>query len=77
MDNSATVHILDGVEHLMQEKSACVLPHWAHSLAEVKEETSLNELHDDVDEVVNDATAGLDDLAGISILIHVDNARVL
>ena len=37
----------------------------------------MNELHNDVDKVVDDTTAGLDDLAGITVLIHVDDASML
>jgi len=37
----------------------------------------LDELHDDVNKVVDDATTGLDDLAGIAVLIHFDDTSVL
>jgi hypothetical protein len=61
----------------VEEVPSSVLTHGTHGLAEVEKETALDELHNDVDEVVNDATARLDDLAGVAILVHVDNAGVL
>ena len=77
MDHSAAVHVIDWVEHLVQEKPSSVLTHGAHGLAKVEKKATLDELHNDVDEVVNDAAAGLDDLSWVTILIHVDDARVL
>ena len=47
----------------MEEIPSCVLAHWAHSLAKVEKKAALDELHGDEDEVVNDTTAGLDDLS--------------
>ena len=61
----------------MKEKSACVLAHCSHGLAEVKEESALDEFHHDVDEVVNDASGRLNDLSSITILVHVDDSLVL
>jgi len=39
----------------MEEEPTGVLAHGAHVLAEVEEEATLDELHDDEDEVVDDA----------------------
>ena len=61
----------------MEEVPSSVLTHGTHGLTEVEKETALDELHNDIDEVVNDTTARLDDLAGVAILVHVDNAGVL
>ena len=77
VDDSAAVHVLDGVKHLVEEESACVLSHSAHSLAEVEEKAALDELHNDVDEVVDDTATGLDYFACISVLIHVDDTSML
>jgi len=63
MDYSAAVHVLNCVEHLVEEIPSRVLAHWAHSLAKVEKKAALDELHGDEDEVVNDTTAGLDDLS--------------
>lgn len=77
VDDPAAVHIVDRVQHLVEEEPSSILAHGTHSLAEVEKETALNELHNNVDEVVNDATARLDDLTGVAILVHVDYACVL
>jgi len=63
MDHSATVHVLNCIEHLVEEVPSRVLTHWAHSLAKVEKKATLDELHGYEDEVVNDTTAGLDDLS--------------
>jgi len=47
----------------VEEIPSRVLAHWAHSLAKVEKKAALDELHGDEDEVVNDTTAGLDDLS--------------
>ena len=77
MDYTSLVHVVDRVEHLMEEEAAGVLTHGPHRLAEVKEETSLDELHDDEDEVLDDTARGLKHLPGIAILTHADDALVL
>ena len=77
VDNPATVHVLERVQHLVQEEPTRVLSHGSHGLAEVEKEAALDELHDDVDEVFDDAAAGLDDLAGVAVLVHVDDSRML
>ena len=61
----------------MKEEAAGVLTHGAHCLAQIKEETTLDEFHDDEDEVLDDATRGFQDLASVTIVVHVDNAVVL
>ena len=63
MDHSAAVHILNCVEHLVEEIPSRILAHWAHSLAKVEKKAALNELHCDEDEVVNYTAAGLNDLS--------------
>ena len=77
MYNSAGVHKINGIEHLMEEEPSGVLSHRAHGLAKVEEKTTLYKLHNNEDQVVNDATRGLDDLAGVTVLNHADDATVL
>jgi len=52
---SEVVHVVKGGNHLGHKKAASILSHGAHGLTEIKEEASGNVLHDDEDEVVNDA----------------------
>lgn len=47
----------------MEEEPSGVFSHGAHGLAEVEEESTLDELHDDEDKVVDDTAAGLDNAA--------------
>ena len=77
MDNSLVMHIFQRVEKLMQEESAGVLAHLTHGLAQVEEETALDELHDDEDEVVDDATGWFDDLSSVAVFVHTDDAEVV
>jgi len=46
-------------------------------LAEVEEEATFDELHDDVDEVLNYAARRLVDLACITVLVHADDSLML
>ena len=71
------VNVLNGVEHLVKEESACIFAHSAHGLAEVEEKAALDELHDDVDKVLNDAARWLDYLTSIAILVHLNDSLVL
>lgn len=73
----ARVHVLDRFDHLVKEEAASVFTHGAHVLAEVEKKTSLDELHDDEDEAVNDAAGRLHDLTSVAILVHFDDALVL
>jgi len=56
MDASEIVHVVKGSDHLGHKEATGILAHGTHGLTKVKEEASLNVLHDDEDEVVNDAT---------------------
>jgi len=47
MHASEVMHIFDSVNHLVHEEAPIVFSHCSHSLAEVKEEASLDILHDD------------------------------
>lgn len=53
---SEVVHVVKGSNHLGHKEATGILAHGAHGLTQVKEEASRNLLHDDEDEVVNDAT---------------------
>jgi len=77
VNNSAGVHKINGIEHLMKEESSSVFAHRTHGLAKVEEKTTLDKLHNNEDQVVDDATRGLDDLAGVAVLNHADDAIVL
>lgn len=59
------------------KKAAGVLTHGAHVLAQIEEEASRNVLHDDEDEVVDDATRRLDDLSGVTEIHHADDAGMV
>ena len=61
----------------MEEESACIFAHGAHCLAKVEEESALHKLHDDEDEVFNDAARWFIDLTGVAILVHIDDSLVL
>ena len=61
----------------MEEEPSGVFAHRAHGLAKVEEKTTLNKLHNNEDQVVDDATRGLDYLAGVAVLNHADDATVL
>ena len=77
VDHSFSVHELQGVEHLEGKEPAGVLAHVAHQLAEVEEQAALDALHNDEDQVGDDARAGLDHLALVAEVEHLDDARVL
>jgi hypothetical protein len=77
VDNSLAVHVLEGIEHLQSEKPTGVFAHAAHELAHVKKKSALDALHDDVDEVGDNAGAGLDHLTCIAKVEHLNDARVL
>ena len=62
---------------MQKEEPSCVFSHGAHILADVEQETTLYELHDDVDEVADDSTAGLVDRALITVVGHTDDAAVV
>jgi hypothetical protein len=53
----------------VHEEPSCIFSHSAQVLAEVKEESTLDVLHNDVDKVADDAAGALDDLALISIFV--------
>ena len=69
MDNSLSVHLLDSVKHLVHEEPSCIFSHSSQVLAEVKEESALDILHNDVDKVADDAAGALDYLALVSIFV--------
>ena len=77
VNDTARVHKLNRLDHLVEEETACVLAHGAHVLTEVEEEATLDEFHHDEDEAVDDATGRFHNLAGIAVLVHVDDALVL
>ena len=62
---------------MQKEEPSCVFSHGAHRLAEIEQETTLHELHNDVDEVLDDSSTWLDDLSGITVVVHLDNACVV
>ena len=69
MDNSLSVHLLDGVKHLVHEEPSCIFSHSAQVLAKVEKESTFDVLHNDVDKVADDAAGALDDLALVSIFV--------
>jgi hypothetical protein len=77
VDNSVGVHVLNGVKHLISEEPSGVLAHLAKGLANVKEETALHVVHDQVDHVVDDAAGWLLNDALITVLDHADDALML
>ena len=77
MHDSTSVNVLDGIEHLVKEESACIFAHCAHSLAQVEEKTALDELHDNVNKVLNDAARWLHNLASVAIFVHLYDSLVL
>lgn len=70
------MHVINGVQHLVSEKSARVFSHRSHELTEVKEKPALDELHHDVDKISDGATAGLEYFACVAEVEHSDNAGV-
>ena len=77
MDDSLSVHLLDGVKHLVHEEPSGIFSHSAQVLTEIEKESTLNILHNDVDKVVNDAAGALDDLALVSIFVQFDDALMV
>ncbi len=61
----------------MKEESSCVFAHGTHGLAQVEEKATLDKLHDNVDKVLNDTARWLDNLTGVAILVHANDASVL
>ena len=55
VNNSLSVHVLHSVQNLVEEEPSGVFSHGPHCLAKVKEESSLDKLHDNEDKVVNDS----------------------
>jgi hypothetical protein len=56
------VHVFNTLQHLKSEEAASVLPHRASHLTQVEDEATLNVLHHDVDEALNNAAGWLYDL---------------
>ena len=77
MHDSLVMHIFEGVQHLTKEESAGVFPHCAHSLAQIEEEATLDEFHDDEDKVVNHTTGWFNDLSSVTVLVHSDNSAMV
>ena len=77
VNNSLAVQVLKSIENLMSKEPADILAHGAHELAEVEKQAALHVLHDNVDKVLDDTGAGLDNCAGVAKLLHVDDAGVL
>lgn len=75
--NSVAVHVLHGVEHLVSEEATGVLSHGSHVLAHVEEQAALDEFHDEVDHVVDDAAAWLLNDALVAVLGEADDTGVL
>jgi hypothetical protein len=77
MHAAEVVHVVEGVDHLGHEEAASIFSHGTHGLAQVEEETSLDILHHDEDQVADDATWWFDYLASISEITHSDNSTML
>ena len=77
MNHLLSVAIVHHIKKLSGEVAARVFTHGAHGLAQIKKETASDELHDDEDQVVDDAAGGLYDLAWVAEVKHVDDAWVL
>lgn len=75
-DVAALVHVLEDVDHLVEEEPANVLAHGPVLLAESEHGAAWNVLEDEVHEVVYSAAGGLDDLPLDASFDLVDNAFV-
>ena len=61
MHDSLLVHVFKGVNHLAQKISAGVFTHCSHFFANFKEYSTLDMLHDNVDQVLDFAAGWLED----------------
>lgn len=77
VNDSLAMHELESIKNLVGEESTGVLTHSAHKLAKIKEEAALDVLHHEVDEVIDDTGARLDDRASVTKFGHVNDAWVL
>lgn len=71
-----TVNILKLINNLLCEKSANIFAHASQLFAEVKQELTLDVLHDDVDLAGDELAVVLDD-AIVTVLVHLDDSIVL
>lgn len=60
----------------MSKEATGVFSHGTHQLTQVKEKAALHVLHDDVDKVLNDSCARLNNRASVSEFKHLDYSRV-
>lgn len=77
VDHALAVQVLKSIKHLVREEAACILAHGTHQLAEVEKKSTIDVLHDDVDQVINDTGRWLDNGTLVTELEHVDNALML
>ena len=70
MNYALSVHVFDAIEKLTNKKSAGILAHGTHYLAEVEEQAARHVLHHNVDQIVDVATRGLDHFASIAVAEH-------
>lgn len=70
------MHVFERVKQLCEEEPASVFSHLSHKLAQIKKETSLDVLHNNEDQVVNDAATRLDNNSGIAVVVHSNDSSV-
>jgi len=71
------VHVVERVNHLVHEEAASIFSHRAHGLAQVEEQAPLDVLHHNEDQVGDNPSRRLDHLAGVSEILHSDDAVVV
>ena len=77
MNHAFAVHVIQRIEHLVQEEPTSIFAHGAHSLAQIEEESSLNELHHNKDKVFDDSAGWFHNCPCITIFMHLDNSKVV
>jgi len=77
MYTSQFMHVLDSVQKLEHHEATGVLAHACHALAEVEEETTLDILHHDEHQVIDNATGGFYDLTRVAEVKHSYDTHVI
>ena len=76
MCNALQLHVLHRVEHLVGEETPNVLSHSPVGLAHVKKESAFDELHHQVDQVLQSAATGLNDESLVAKVYQAHNIFV-
>jgi len=77
VDDTFSVHVLEYVAHLRQKETATVFTHTSEGLAKIKEQTSSNELEENVDKVADFSARWLNNSAVRAITNNLDDIWVL